>query len=102
MRGSGELWKSCSRYWRRMLRISSEVFAFECLSAEFFCSEAQERDDSWATELGVAGGKKAGGTPRSSAWRRFLARTSSLDCGVRVTRPPIWKLPPQKAQPEAW
>src|SRR5271167_2348569 len=87
MRGSGEVWKSCSRYWRRVLRISSALtfaavfsaeFAFlGFFSKEFFSMELQERVDGCATGLGVSGGMNVGAAPRSSAWRKRLARTSS-------------------------
>src|ERR1700683_2268717 len=80
-RGSGEFWKSCSRYWRRVLRTSSELIflgffslelAFPELSAgffsrELFSAELQERENGCATGLGTAGGTNVGGAPCSSA-----------------------------------
>src|ERR1700685_2244876 len=101
MTGSGEPSKSCSRYWRRRSRISSGPLVCDFFFAEFFSEKLfsvgyQERKDGCATGLGLSGGMNAGGVPRLSARRKFLARTSSPDCGARVTRSPILRSPPQK------
>src|SRR5271167_1090168 len=80
-----------------MLRVSSGLVSlgFFCLELVFPESSTvfQEREDDRCAGLVVAGGTKAGGAPRSSAWRRRLARASSRDCETRVTRSPIWRSP---------
>ena len=61
-------------------------------SAEFFSASSaghQEREDGWAAGLGIVGGINVGAAPRLSARRKPLARTSSPDCGARVTQSPI-------------
>src|ERR1022692_846045 len=82
-----------------MVRACSEVaflgfFLVEFGLLEFSSTEFQEREDGCATGLETVGGMNAGGAPRSSAWRSFRARTSSLDCCERVTRSPISTVPP--------
>src|SRR5437588_7864611 len=84
-----------------MLRVSSGLvflgFFFEAsefAGCERVFSKFQESESGCAAGLEMPGGMNVGEAPRSSAWRNFLARTSSADCGVRVTRPPIGKFPP--------
>src|ERR1700683_58353 len=101
MTGSGEPSKSCSRYWRGRSRISPGRLGCDFFFAEFFAEKAfpagyQEREGGCATGLRLSGGMNVGGAPRSSARRKFLARTSSPDCGGRMTRSPILRSPPQK------
>src|SRR5271169_571726 len=68
----------------------------ELASAVFRGAVLQERDDGCATGLGALGGMNVGGAPRSSAWRKLRARTSSFDFGDWVTRSPIWQAPPSE------
>src|ERR1700746_3909733 len=79
----------------------SEFVLSEIVCSRFVFSKFQDSEEGWATGLGMLGGMNVGEAPRSSAWRSFLARASSRDCGERVIRAPIWKLPLWN-QPWAW